>query len=254
MSDSAPTAASPAATPYNCNRNIDLNCDGKIESWEKADDIPRIVFGTFAMILWAHSLYTVLANEWYLRTKFYFGSIFSAAGTLELIFASIFSLPLMLLWWATYSNNLGTIDAFYVFGFVNNWYLASIYWGIWLLYVIGIMVRNYGTSQVMGDTYEDHSMAVMISHMILGLCAIVMQTVWADRFNFWYVKTQFLAGRDINSAKNNVWNYPASLGSTARSWYNYTENRRDAQKPIEKAESIRNAEEKAAADDNSMEF
>jgi len=108
------------------------------------------------MILWAHSLYTVLANEWYLRTKFYFGSIFSAAGTLELIFASIFSLPLMLLWWATYSNNLGTIDAFYVFGFVNNWYLASIYWGIWLLYVIGIMVRNYGSSQVMGDTYEDH--------------------------------------------------------------------------------------------------
>jgi len=234
------TNTTPTAS-YVCNRNIDLNCDGKIESWEKADDIPRIVFGTFSMILWAHSLYTVLVNKWYQpdHTGFMFKSLFSAAGTLELIFSTIFSMPLMIMWWATYSNNLATIDAFYVYAFVNNWYLATIYWIVWFIYVVSVAIRNYGTMQ--GDSSDDHSLSVVITSSILGLSAIVMQTVWADRFNFWYVKTQFLAGRDINSAKNNVWNYPASLGSTARSWYNYTENRRDAQKPIQAAESERNA-------------
>ena len=58
--------------------------------------------------------------------------------------------------------------------------------------------------------------------MLFGFFAIIFQTVWADRFNFWYVKQQFMNGRSVNEAKNNVWPYPAAIGSTGRSNYELT--------------------------------
>jgi len=86
-----------------CNKEVDLNCDGKVESWEKANDIPRIIFGGAATLLTGHALYTVLANQFYKHQDFMFANWFSAAGTLELIFAAIFSFPMMLIWMASYS-------------------------------------------------------------------------------------------------------------------------------------------------------
>jgi hypothetical protein len=70
--------------------------------------------------------------------------------------------------------------------------------------------------------------------MIMAIAALIFQTVWADRFNFWYVKMQFLNGRSVNESKNNVWSYPSAIGSTGRSQYNYTNPNRDARVPLEK--------------------
>jgi len=187
---------SPTLANGKCNKDVDLNCDGKIESWEKANDIPRIVFGVSSLLLTGHALYVVLANEFYVRTGFLFANWFSAAGTLEMIFAGLFHFPLMLIWMASYSQNLAVLDAFYIFCHVNTWWLATLYWLIWIFYIIHIAIRNNGIT-VLPDTYDDHSMSVMITMMVLGLLSLVMQTVWADRLNFWYVKQQFLGGRPV---------------------------------------------------------
>jgi len=178
--------------------------------------------------------------EHFMKSGSFFTSWFSTGGVLSLIFTTIFSMPLFILWIGSYSMNLKIIDAFYVYAWVNSWYLGTVYWLIWVFYLVHVIVRgggSYGT-----DSATDHGMTVLIVNFVIGATALVMQTVMADRLNFWYVKTQFHAGREVNEAKNNVWTYPASLGSTARSWYNYSDNKKDAQAPIEKAK----AEEKTA--------
>jgi len=54
--------AETGAAPTSCNKKIDLDCNGRIESWETANEIPRIIFGTFGTMLSLSSLYIVLAN------------------------------------------------------------------------------------------------------------------------------------------------------------------------------------------------
>lgn len=226
-----------------CLNKSDLNCDGTVESWESSNDIPRIVFGTFSMMMIMQALYIVIGNNWHINYWFKgaFYTWYSAAGTFNLIFSALTAFPLFLLWIASYSMNLAVIDAFYAFAYVNTWYIASFYWLIWMMYVIHTIVRNLGT--LSPDTTKDHSTTVSMVHLVLGFTALVLQTVLADRFNFWYVKIQYHGGRSVNEAKNNVWSYPASLGSTARSWYNYVDTKRDAQTPIEKAKKEKQAAE-----------
>jgi len=192
------------------------------------------------MLLAMQSLYIVAGNKWSINYWFkgMFATWYSAAGTFNLIFTAITSVPLFFLWIASYSMNLAVIDAFYSYAWVNTWYIASIYWIIWFMYIIHTLVRNAGT--LSPDTLSDHSTTVTIVHMVIGFTALVLQTVLADRFNFWYVKIQYHAGREVNEAKNNVWSYPAAIGSTARSWYNWVDPNRDAQTPIEKANEERN--------------
>jgi hypothetical protein len=142
-------------------------------------------------------------------------------------------MPLFFMWLATYSNNLDVMDAFYVYAYVNTWYYASLFWIVQLFWVIAIGERNSGM-EILPDTYKDHSLSIFIVQMVMAITAIVFQTVWADRFNFWYVKMQFLNGRSVNESKNNVWSYPSAIGSTGRSQYNYTNPNREARTPVEK--------------------
>ena len=58
--------------------------------------------------------------------------------------------------------------------------------------------------------------------MLFGFFAVFFQLFWADRFNLWYVKQQFMNGRSVNEAKNNVWTAPAAIGSTGRTNYELT--------------------------------
>jgi hypothetical protein len=74
--------------------------------------------------------------------------------------------------------------------------------------------------------------------LVLGAIAVTFQLVWADRFNFWYVKQQVLAGRSTQEAKNGVWSFPAAIGSTGRSHYEYV----DIPEPIVKEEEKTAAE------------
>jgi len=66
----------------------------------------------------------------------------------------------------------------------------------------------------------DHATTVLLINMLSGFVTLVLQLVYADRLNLWYVKAQFFAGRSTNESKQRVWDYPAALGSTARTRYN----------------------------------
>jgi hypothetical protein len=138
-----------------------------------------------------------------------------------MILTIIFALPLFFMWLFSYSGNLGVLDAFYIWSYVNSWYYITGFWLLQIFWFVVVSKRN-SDGTLTPDTYEDHSMNISIVQMLFGFFAIIFQTVWADRFNFWYVKQQFMNGRSVNDAKNNVWTYPASIGSTGRSNYELT--------------------------------
>jgi hypothetical protein len=53
-----------------CNRAVDLNCDGVIESWERADDFPRLVFGVVSLWFTASAMYIIFYENWMGRYTF----------------------------------------------------------------------------------------------------------------------------------------------------------------------------------------
>lgn len=202
---------------YVCNPKVDFDCNGLIESWEKVNEVPRVIFGTMAMMVTALTLYSSLSDKFMINYGFMFGTWLSAGVAMLFIMTCIFSFPQMLFWWISYSESLGMIDIYYVWSHVNTWYLSSLYWLPVIFMIIHIIKR---------DKVEDmdHSTTILVITLVSGLTALVMNLVWADRLNLWYVKAQFMAGRSTNEAKGNVWNYPAALGSTARTLYNWTDD------------------------------
>merc|ERR1711865_130090 len=145
-----------------CNRSVDLDCNGVIESWERANEIPRIVFGVFAMMFSASSLYIVLANRfWYNYNIAKLETFQSAAGLINLILSVFTAMPLFFMWLATYSNSLDVIDAYYVFSYVNTWYYASIFWIVQILWWLSVSKRN-SSSEILPDTYKDHSLTISV--------------------------------------------------------------------------------------------
>lgn len=70
-------------------------------------------------------------------------------------------MPLFFMWLATYSNSLDVIDAFYVYSYVNTWYYASLFWIVQLFWIIAVADRN-SSSEILPDTYKDHSMSIFI--------------------------------------------------------------------------------------------
>lgn len=159
--------------------------------------------------------------------------------------------PLFWMFLASYSGDLQTIDAFYIWSYVNTWYYVSLFWILQIFWFVTVSKRNESNA-ITPDSTKDHSLNISIVQMLLGIFAIIFQTVWADRLNFWYVKQQFLNGRSVNEAKNNVWEYPASLGSTGRSQYHYENPNRDAQSRVEQARQERN-EQQAERDYNNSQ-
>jgi hypothetical protein len=119
----------------------------------------------------------------------------------------------MLFWLLSYIESPAMYDAFYIWSFVNTWYLVTLFWIPMLFFMVHLIVR-YTISD------DDHATTVFIINLLAGVTTLVMQLVWADRFNLWYVKRQFLAGRSVNKAKSMVWSWPAALGTTARTIFN----------------------------------
>jgi hypothetical protein len=225
-----------------------LNCDGLIEEWEKSTDIARVIYGSMGMMATAFAFFHIFSNEWEARLKWKFDNLFAIANALHFIFAMIFPLFQLIWWWGSYSDNLWVIDAFYYWSHVNTWYLATFYWLWQILFLAWIAKESDYT-----NSYKDHALTIMMTNVVFGIAALVLQTVWADRLNLWYVKTQFLAGRTVNESKNNVWGYLGSLGSTARTWYNYTPSGREAQEPLELVDNrVEEAEE--TVEDNMFDF
>jgi len=104
-------------------------------------------------------------------------------------------------------------DIFYIWSIFNTWYLVTLFW-IPMLFMMVHMILRYEVAE------DEHIVAVFIVNLLAGLTTLIMQLVWADRFNLWYVKRQFLAGRSVNKSKSMVWNWPAALGTTARTVFN----------------------------------
>ena len=202
---------------YVCNPQVDFDCNGLIESWEKVNEVPRVIFGTMAMMITALTLYSSLSDRFMVVYGFTMKTWISAGVAMLFIFTCIFSFPMMLLWWFSYIESLAVIDAFYFVSHINTWYLASFYWLPVIMMIVHIIKRE-------GVEETDHSTTIMVITFVSGLTALILNLIWADRFNLWYVKAQFMAGRSTNEAKGRVWNYPAALGSTARTLYNYTDD------------------------------
>lgn len=119
----------------------------------------------------------------------------------------------MLFWLLSYMEVPAMYDVFYIWSHVSTWYLVTLFW-IPMLFMMVHMIVRYTVVE------DDHATTVFIINLLAGVTTLVMQLVWADRFNLWYVKRQFLAGRSVNKAKNMVWNWPAALGTTARTKFN----------------------------------
>lgn len=119
----------------------------------------------------------------------------------------------MLFWLLSYMEVPTMYDIFYIWSYVSTWYLVTFFW-IPMLFMMVHMIKRHTVTE------EDHATTVFIINLLAGITTLVMQLVWADRFNLWYVKRQFLAGRSVNKAKNMVWNWPAALGTTARTKFN----------------------------------
>lgn len=63
------TAAPFLGQTTTCNKLVDLDCNGVIESWEKADDFPRIVHGLFSLVFSASATYIIVINAWWRTYK-----------------------------------------------------------------------------------------------------------------------------------------------------------------------------------------
>jgi hypothetical protein len=62
------TAAPFLGQTTTCNKLVDLDCNGVIESWERVDDFPRIVYGLFSLVFSMSGTYIIGINAW---TKIY---------------------------------------------------------------------------------------------------------------------------------------------------------------------------------------
>jgi hypothetical protein len=58
------TAAPFLGQTTTCNKLVDLDCNGVIESWERADDFPRIVYGLFSLVFSMSGTYIIGINAW----------------------------------------------------------------------------------------------------------------------------------------------------------------------------------------------
>jgi len=170
---------------YVCNPKVDFDCNGKIESWEKVNDVPRVIFGAMGMIITALSLYSLLANDFIKHFGFSYYTWFSAGNATLFIFTCFTSFPQMLFWWLSYIDSLALIDIFYYLNFVNTWYLSSAFWLPVLFLLIHLDHRENGA---LGETAIDHSTTVLLTTLISGVTGLVLQILWADRMNLWYVK------------------------------------------------------------------
>lgn len=149
------------------------------------------------------------------------GNWFGIAVWMLFIMSWFTSFLEMIFWWLSYTNVSILIDIFYWLSNVQTWYLASMFWLPVIFLIVHIASRPRG---FLSDDTKDHSSTVLLTTIISGFTGLVLQVIWADRLNLWYVKAQFKQGYSSNEAKNRSWSYPASLGSTARTWYNYTDN------------------------------
>jgi hypothetical protein len=67
----------------------------------------------------------------------------------------------MIMWLLSYSGSVELIDAFYIWGLVNSWYYATLFWVLQLLWWVTVSLRNSWGSVKPDDT-DDHSMNISI--------------------------------------------------------------------------------------------
>jgi hypothetical protein len=79
-----------------------------------------------------------------------------------MILTIIFALPLFFMWLFSYSGNLGVLDAFYIWSYVNSWYYITLYWLLQIFWFVAVSKRNSVSGTIMPDTYNDTSMNISI--------------------------------------------------------------------------------------------
>lgn len=144
-----------------CNKLVDLDCNGVIESWERANDFPRIVHGLSSLVFSMSATYIIGINAWTKTIGFKADTWQSLCGLLNMIFSIIFALPLFFMWLFSYSGSLGVLDAFYIWSYVNSWYYIT---GFWILQIFWFVAssRKNTSETIMPDTYDDHSLNISI--------------------------------------------------------------------------------------------
>jgi hypothetical protein len=55
-----------------------------------------------------------------------------------MILTIIFALPLFFMWLFSYSGNLGVLDAFYIWSYVNSWYYITLYWVLQIFWFVAV--------------------------------------------------------------------------------------------------------------------
>ena len=97
-----------------CNPDVDLNCDGVIQTWEAINETPRVIFGTIGAAHLLIHIYLFFADKYASLYGFGFETLKKAAMSLGFLFAWIFSLSELALWLISYSEIEIVLDIFYV--------------------------------------------------------------------------------------------------------------------------------------------
>jgi len=66
------TATDVSTGNYVCNPKIDFDCNGLIESWERIDDAPPVIYGSMNMIVLALAIYSYFGDKFYENYGFNF--------------------------------------------------------------------------------------------------------------------------------------------------------------------------------------
>jgi len=78
-----------------------------------------------------------------------------------MILTGIFALPLFFMWLLSYTGDLGILDAFYMWSYVNSWYYITLFWVLEIFWFVVVSKRN-SSGTLTPDTYDDHSMNISI--------------------------------------------------------------------------------------------
>jgi len=98
---------------YVCNPKVDFDCNGKIESWEKVNEVPRVIFGAMSMIIFALSMYSTFANKFMENYMFGSKSWFAVGVWMLFIMTWFTSFLEMIFWWLSYTQVSILLDIFY---------------------------------------------------------------------------------------------------------------------------------------------